>query len=172
MLLQPCSKTAPLHTSSGKKHGLRTTLPQPIHWGTGSTATLRAFGSNRGMGVGVTTCSVRSKLKGLWSGCKSACLHDFMTRGPILYGPNHTGDDICWMLLSGKGSEVSSWGVWAVCFSPRETVLGRGWYRHHLFFFPSTKQSFTGKTGIRRSNGTSRNLWYIFNAVESLFNIN
>ena len=47
-------------------------------------------------GGDVTACSVRpprSKTKGLWSGCRSACQHDSMTLGPILCGPNHISDD-------------------------------------------------------------------------------
>ena len=134
---QPCSKTAhstcpeagsmaaghtpplPTHWETSSR---MTTFPSPIHWETSSWVTWPAFGSiwgERG-GGGVTACSVmlpRSKIKGLWSGCKSACQHDFMTQGPILCRPNHTDDDRCvgyW--LSRRVPEVSYWGERAACF--------------------------------------------------------
>ena len=98
----------------------------------------------------VTSGSVgppRSKIEGLWSGCKSACQHDFMTGEPSLCGPDHTGDDrsvgCCWAVRAQRchlGVDARS----AFC---QESQYSRGdreiehcrfftdTYYQHIYFF-------------------------------------
>ena len=127
---QPCSKTA-YSTCPGQKAASMTpgppsyTYPPSPLRGKLYGMTWWPSGSLCGMGVwggGVTAYSIRPprfKMEGLWSGFKSACKHHFVTRGPILCRPNHTGEDkICRMARAHLG-------VGRLCaFSPERHYKG------------------------------------------------